>query len=283
MKTIATGVFLLLVFSAGEADRPDRQPYKISIDWGKTASVSKLSPSLYVVNSPKMRRNSPIHDPVHAGLKALNVDYLRYMSYFTFPKLSVAELYPPKDGKTSWDFSLMDPLVLDIFKVSEGRPVMMTFNTVPAWMFKRSKPVSYPADPDALVTESPQGTALIDTSGQQLADYYQALKMIADNFGPGDAVLQTDLIGPAGYLMAGALESAADLAAQSYRKPDGKRKILLINKRNKTITATLPETASSAQLQTVDATTGGNPPRVSTVRNASMELSPFSISVVTLQ
>ena len=150
--------------------------FDLSVDWNKTIATSKLSASVYIVNSPMMRRDSPIHDPVFQSLKALKVDYLRYMSYFTFPKLSVAALYPPKDGKTSWDFSLMDPLVLDIFKATEGHPTMMTFNTVPAWMFKRTQPVSYPEDPNAqLPLGEMQGTELADDSAQQVADYYARL------------------------------------------------------------------------------------------------------------
>ncbi len=176
MKTTWVIALLFLVLGVPDWARAE-QPNTVSIDWGKTVSVSTLSPSVYVVNSPFMRRNSPIHEPVYRGLKELGVDYLRYMSYFTFPKLSVAELYPPGNGKTSWDFSLLDPLVLDIFKAAEGHPVMMTFNTVPAWMFKRDKPVSYPDDPNAIrsMAEGPQGTELADTSAQQLADYYARL------------------------------------------------------------------------------------------------------------
>ena len=59
-----------LVATIAEAE----ELYHVSIDWGKTIAVSKLSPSVYVVNSPMMRRNSPIHDPVYKGLQDLGVD-----------------------------------------------------------------------------------------------------------------------------------------------------------------------------------------------------------------
>lgn len=500
-------VFLALFFTIAAGAQAE-QLHKVSIDWGKTVAVSKLSPSVYVVNSPMMRRNSPVHAPVHQGLKDLGVDYLRYMSYFSFPKLSVAELYPPKDGKTSWDFSLLDPLVLDIFKAAEGHPTMMTFSTVPAWMFKRDKPVSYPDDPDAFVWEWPQGTELADESAQQLADYfarlfswytqggftdelgkyhrsghrfkipywevlnepdtellispenytklydkvvtairkidpktkfvglspafttpdmleyflnpknhapgipldmisyhgyamssspqdgpeqwqhsffsqadtfvdkvdfienirkrlspatrtainetgtllgssfginpnppkihdsywnisgavyaylylnisrrdidalhmshglgypgffpeitmfdwttgkpnarYRSLELIKNNFGPGDSVIDTEIIRPTGQAL-GHLSIFADFAVQAYRKADGSKKILLINKRMRPIRVALPKLPGGAQVQTVDDATGGNSPRVSAHQGDSIELSPFSISVVTFK
>src|SRR5262249_16552389 len=60
------------------------------------------------------------------------------------------ELYPPKGGRTSWDFSLIDPIVEDFMAASEGRPVIFTFGTIPSWMLNTDKPDSIPSDPDEI-------------------------------------------------------------------------------------------------------------------------------------
>jgi len=111
---------------------------------------------------------------------------------------------------------------------------------------------------------------------------YRALKLIKDNFGPGDTVIETEIIDPLGQAM-GVIFFRADFGAQAYRKPDGTKRLLLINKRNRPIRVALPKIESSAQVQTVDVATAGNPPRISSFKGDSMELSPFSISVVTLK
>src|SRR5262245_35966429 len=101
------------------------QPHQISVDWRKILGKSTLSPSVYVVTSPMMRPNSPIHAPVNAALKTLGADYLRFMVYDGHPQLSIPALYAPKDGKTSWDFSLMDPLMMDFFKITQDHPAIL--------------------------------------------------------------------------------------------------------------------------------------------------------------
>jgi hypothetical protein len=507
IRSIGKAIAILLVVLGVEGAVLAEDQVKVVVNWGNTVATSKLIPSVYVVNSPMMRPSSPIHACVYQGLKELGVDDLRYMSYFTFPKLSVAELYPPKDKTTSWDFSLMDPMVVGIFKAAEGHPVMMTFSTVPTWMFKRNEPVSYPDNPNAYRTiDSPQGTELVDVSAQQLADYYarlyswytqggftdefgkyhrsgyrfnirywevlnepdlelrmsvqnytklydkvvaairrinpsvkfvglsmaistpdrleyfldpknhepgipldmisyhgysvpqgpsdgpdqwqysyfsqaseflqkidfienirkrlapstrtainetgsllnpdleadpskiphsywnasgalyaylylsvsrrdidalhmsqgvgypsffpdlamfdwvtckpnaryQDFKLIKDNFGPGDRLIDTQILDDTGHSM-GELVSFADVAAQAYEKEAGTRKLLLINKKNHPVDVALPKMVIGALVQTVDVTSGGNPPRVSTIKSERMELTPFSVSVITLK
>jgi hypothetical protein len=84
----------------------------------------------------------------------------------------VAELEPPKDGKTSWDFSLIDPLVEDFLGATARHPSILNLSTMPAWMWKTDKPVTYPADPDQAVWNYTQGTEPVDPTFQQIADYY---------------------------------------------------------------------------------------------------------------
>lgn len=129
----------------------------VKVDWNKATRVSQTTPTLQVVVNPPLRRGSPIHDRVFEELRKLGADYVRYVPWLPYPKLGVAELEPPADGKTSWDFSLIDPMTLDFLKATEGHPVTLNFSTIPQWMFKTEKPVPYPADPDQPVWELPAG------------------------------------------------------------------------------------------------------------------------------
>jgi hypothetical protein len=169
--------FLLLfiflpVKSAFAADSPE----EIKVDWQKIERVSKTVPSLQIVMMPPLRRDSPIHQEAWASLKDLQADYVRFVPWVPYPKLAVAALEPPASGKTSWDFSLIDPLVEDFMTASNGRPVIMDFSTIPAWMFVTLEKVKYEDEPDKLVRGyGTQGTELRDPTGKELGDYYARL------------------------------------------------------------------------------------------------------------
>jgi hypothetical protein len=95
--------------------------------------------------------------------------------WLPYPRLAVAELEPPTASGTSWDFSVIDPMVKDFIDATAGAPTIMNFSTIPAWLFRTDKPVAYPADPDGLAWEYTQGTELRDPTGRQVADYYARL------------------------------------------------------------------------------------------------------------
>ena len=85
----------------------------ITVKWDKVIMVSKSTPTLQVVVNPLLRPGTKIHDRVFQALQDLGADYVRYVPWLPYPKLGVAELDPPQDGKTSWDFSLIDPMMAD--------------------------------------------------------------------------------------------------------------------------------------------------------------------------
>jgi hypothetical protein len=148
---------------------------KVDISWGKVELISKTTPTLQVVVNPPLRRGSPIHDRAYRELKALGADYVRYVPWLPYPKLGVAELEPPSNGKSSWDFSAIDPMTIDFLKATEGHSVIVNFSTIPAWMFTTRKPVEYPPDPNAVTWSYTQGTDLRDPSMKELGDYYARL------------------------------------------------------------------------------------------------------------
>jgi hypothetical protein len=108
---------------------------KISVDWNKVDQVSKITPTLQVVVNPPLRRGSQIHDRVFSELAKLGANYVRYVPWLPYPRLGVAELEPPTAEKTSWDFSLIDPMTIDFLNATKGHPVILNFSTIPQWMF----------------------------------------------------------------------------------------------------------------------------------------------------
>jgi len=148
---------------------------KVTVNWDKVVTVSKTTPTLQVVVNPPLRRGTQIHDRVFQALHDLGADDVRYVPWLPYPRLGVAELEPPADGKTSWDFSLIDPMMEDFMNAQAGHSVIINFSTIPQWMFKTEKPVAYPADPDQVVWDYEKGTEFRDPSLKDVGDYYARL------------------------------------------------------------------------------------------------------------
>src|SRR5208283_133028 len=102
-------------------------------------------------------------------------DYVRYVPWLPYPKLGVAELDAPAYGKTSWDFSIIDPRTIDFLEATKGHPAVLNFSTIPQWMSKPEKAVPYPADPNQVVWNDGQGSGLKEPSGKEVGDYYARL------------------------------------------------------------------------------------------------------------
>jgi hypothetical protein len=159
--------------SAAQSTAPEK--INVTVQWDKVITVSKTTPTLQVVVNPPLRRGTKIHDRVFQALHELGADYVRYVPWLPYPKLGVAELEPPQDGKTSWDFSLLDPMMEDLMNAQTGHSVIINFSTIPQWMFKTEKPVAYPGDPDQVTWDYEQGTEFRDPSLKEVAEYYARL------------------------------------------------------------------------------------------------------------
>ncbi|MGC2399483.1 MAG: glycosyl hydrolase family 39 [Acidobacteriaceae bacterium] len=164
-----------LIFALAGQGQASSKPNEVSVDWNKTVLVSRSTPTLQVVVNPMLRSGSPIHDGAFQALKQLGADYVRYVPWLPYPRLAVAELEPPTNGATSWDFSLIDPVTRDFLAATQGHSTVMNFSTIPAWLFKTDKPVTYPSDPNQVTWGYTQGTELKDPSGKELGDYYARL------------------------------------------------------------------------------------------------------------
>jgi len=144
-------------------------PPAIVVTWNRKTHNRTL-PTLQAVVNPMLRRGSPIHDAALAALRSLNCDYVRYAFWFPYPKLSVAELKPPDQAQTYWDFQYMDPLVEDFIAASGTHSAVWSFSTIPQWMFTTPKPVIYPEDPNQVIWNYSQGRDMVDVKA--MADYF---------------------------------------------------------------------------------------------------------------
>jgi hypothetical protein len=168
---VAAGAVL---FSTAAA-LPAQDALQMTVHWDRITVVSKTTPTLQVVVNPPLRPGEALGIASYQAVKDLGADYVRYVPWLPYPRLAVAELEPPTAQKTSWDFSVIDPMSKDFLAATEGHPTVMNFSTIPAWLFKTDKPVTYPADPNQVVWNYTQGTELRDPTGKELGDYYARL------------------------------------------------------------------------------------------------------------
>jgi hypothetical protein len=168
-------LFSISMVAVSAATRAQETPVRLTVDWDKVTMGVKTTPTLQVVVNPPLRRGTAVHDQAFQALHDLGADYVRYVPWLPYPRLGVAELEPPRDGKTSWDFSVIDPMTIDFLEATKGHSVVLNFSTIPQWMYKTDRPVAYPDDPNQVVWDYEQGTELRDPSGKEVADYFARL------------------------------------------------------------------------------------------------------------
>jgi hypothetical protein len=168
-------LFGLLLLAAQTPALAQKSQPTLNIGWEKTTHVSKTTPTLQLVENPMVRPSSPIHKQTFAALKDLGADYVRYVPWFPYPKMAVAELKAPTKEATFWDFTYLDSTMNALMEATSGHTVVINFSTTPAWMWKTNATVPYPADAYTPTWDYNQGGQLRDTTGKELAEYYQRL------------------------------------------------------------------------------------------------------------
>ena len=98
---------------------------------------------------------------------------------------------------------------------------------------------------------------------------YWILKLLKDNFGPGDKLVSTSFNGD-------------NVLCQASLTAKGK-KILLINQRNKEVKIDLPSDAKDATASIVDMNTGENPAAQMQLNSNVITLKPFAVAVIRLK
>jgi hypothetical protein len=145
---------------------------EVRIDWAQLAPPTKTVITLQVVENPPLMRGSQIHDAAWKALHELATEKTRLALWYPYPRLAVAELAPPADHGTSWDFSQIDPIVEDFFAATGNRASVFTMSTIPTWMFKSADPGPIPLSPTEAMWGYETGDELRDPTGQEVADYY---------------------------------------------------------------------------------------------------------------
>src|SRR2546429_7121934 len=116
-----------LILAAAGLSLAQVAPVQIAVHWDKIVQESRTTPTLQVVVNPPLRRGTSVHDNAYQSLHDLGADYVRYVPCLPYPRLGVAELEPPKDGQTSWNFSLIDPMTADFLEATKGHSVVLNF------------------------------------------------------------------------------------------------------------------------------------------------------------
>lgn len=169
---ILLNVFGLSLLCAVAAQAQVTPTWEVRPNWDKPGTLVKTAIAIEVCPEPPMRRGKKTHGPLYKALRDFGGDYNRMAFWYPYPRMSVAALEPPTKEKTSWDFTHMDPLVLDFVEAAQGRPVMINVSTIPAWMFKSYEPSSYPVDPDEIVWNYSKGRELRDPTLKEVRDYF---------------------------------------------------------------------------------------------------------------
>jgi len=169
IHTVKPGILIGLVFLLGTNLLAQNN---ITVNWNEILMQSKTTPTLQVVVNPMLERGAIIHDGSFNALKNLGADYVRFVPWFPYPHMAVAELKPPTDKETFWDFSKIDPIVEDFMNATQGHSVTMNFSTIPNWMFKTDKAVVVPDDANQVFWDYNGGTNLRDTTMKELTNYF---------------------------------------------------------------------------------------------------------------
>jgi len=98
---------------------------------------------------------------------------------------------------------------------------------------------------------------------------YWVLKLLKDNFHPGDKIVVTKEN----------MFDRHDLKIQGFVTPQGRR-ILVVNKTNREATVELPTEWQRATSSTVDEDTGDEEPRTSKINGSELKLAPFAVTVL---
>ena len=123
-------------------------------------------------------------------------------------------------------------------------------------------------------TQFPSVSMMDYNNGKPNARYW-VLKLIKDNFHPGDKLV-------AQKEQKDDDDSPSDVMVQGFITPQGK-KVLLVNGTNSEKTVTLAQDLQNASTLTVDEETGDEAPRAGKPDSAKLRLAPFAVTVLSVQ
>jgi hypothetical protein len=114
--------------------------------------------------------------------------------------------------------------------------------------------------------------SMIDYNNGKPNGRYWVLKVIKDNFHPGDKLVENR---PQEH-------GSSEVMIQGFMTPQGK-KILLVNKTNSEKTVSLSSEFQNAKSLTVDEDSGDEEPRAGKTDGVGLKMAPFAVTVLTVQ
>lgn len=77
----------------------DASSLHVDIDWNNVWIESKTTATLQSVVNPPLLSNSSTRENALNSLKSVAADYVRYIPWFPYPRLSVPEINPPPGSR----------------------------------------------------------------------------------------------------------------------------------------------------------------------------------------
>ena len=113
--------------------------------------------------------------------------------------------------------------------------------------------------------------SMVDWNNGKPNARFWVLKLLHDNFGAGDKIVEIDQNAPNNLYV----------YTMAFSTRQGKKRVLLINKRNRSFDVAVAG-AAGGKVEYVDQTTGFQPPATGKLTGETLALGGFSVAVVTL-
>src|SRR4029077_19449367 len=134
LSIVGALVSALFITNASQAQPP---AVKVSVDWSKTITVSKTTPTIIACPFRPIPGVAPptslLQDAEFSVLRDLRADYVRW--HLINASRQVAEIYTPTQKKNAWDFSNLDADLIRFLETNKGREPIVNFTIIPYWMF----------------------------------------------------------------------------------------------------------------------------------------------------
>jgi hypothetical protein len=177
---MATLFFMASVLVGHSLAMSIRNPVpQVSVEWDDVIFDTTPTTTLQVVVNPLLLENSPIRQSALHSLQNVANNFVRFVPWFPYPRLSVPEINAPVTNSSgcfsSWDFSFADQLMEDFFQSTPNVSHIINFSTTPDWMWVLDSPYTYPEDVNQTDFSYNNGTRLRDPSFKEVGDYYARL------------------------------------------------------------------------------------------------------------
>ena len=116
--------------------------------------------------------------------------------------------------------------------------------------------------------------SMVDWNNGKPNARYWVLKLLHDNFGAGDKLVDIEPFSPFGA-------NHPYVYSLAFATHDGKKRLLLVNKRDRTFDVTVTGAAGGRE-DYVDQTTGFQPPATAKLSTGVVKLAGYSVAVITL-